>query len=150
MTDLTDFIGTSGLDGDELVYIVDGVQMPDSSGKFSIVTSVLAQLVGGGFDIGDIALISGSLSLGIKSDGTGKIAVVYEIMEGDKQMDVANVTYTVDSTGTVLELVGTYTDMGPFTASIQRVDDGANTQIAAAFQNFFDGKTITAVLEPKS
>ena len=153
MVNLKDFIGTATGINVPLQYIVDGIPMPDSTGKFIVLESSLANLRGGGFMIGSTPLISGALALELRPDlgpSIARLAVQFKISNSPSGFDVAYPTYSVivDGAVSILKLVGDYPDMGPFTASVQRVDNGANTQIAASFQNFFDGATVMAKLVP--
>jgi hypothetical protein len=52
--------------------------------------------------------------------------------------------------GQVLQISGEYTALGPFVGTVRQVDDGQNTELSAAFNNFFGGKPVTAKLVPKT
>ncbi len=154
--DLRGFIGETGRNRDILEYVIDGHEMPDSTGQFLAVDTYFAILHGSSFFIGPVPLVSGSLYLKVAADGTGTITVCASVgNEGGKLelpaaqdfTDQASFTYTVD--GQVLKLHGSMSTLGSFDGSIQTIDNGQNTRLTCAFQRLFDGKTVTADLVPK-
>lgn len=146
MTDLRDFLGSTSQVGRELVYVVDGIKMPDAIGVFTHIGADLAVLEGHTIKIFGVTIAQGKLELYLLDATNARLTVNWQFDGGKPQEHTIYATCQVNPHN-AHELDFKETD-GSATFFIRQVAGGAGQTNTELFCR--DGiLQLTAVLVPK-
>lgn len=96
MIDLRDFLGSTSQVGRELIYVIDGIPMPDAIGVFRDINADSAVLEGHTIKIFHVTIARGTLELQLLDATNARLTVKWQFEGGHPQEHTINAVYHVN------------------------------------------------------